>query len=629
MKDIMLKITGKTVRQDEGREKHEDIMEFVTAGQLFHRGSTTFIKYPESELSGLEGCTTSLIITKDKVKMRRSGNALAADTEMEFKKGERFYGMYETPYGPIGMELLTNDRLSHQPEGLYGIQKQTGIGDHPFGGRGKTMNRKQERNKKLARILAIVVVISMLMMTGFTLLAAFSGETGTIYVYAAESQETIDKNLSKLDQLRDVVQYIDENYADDVNVEDLTDAAYNGVFDALDQWSVFYKTKEEKDAFISQVTGNYAGIGVTMTLDGSGNCVITQVNTLGPAYEAGVTAGMIIRSVDGKSISGMTLDQISSLVRGEPGTKAVLQLESNGALQTMEIERKNIKAQTVTYQMLDNKIGYIAISQFSGETWLEFRTAKLNLIADGMEKLIVDVRDNGGGVMGDALNIAGMLIPQGKPLVFYEQQGEIIDEEYSAGGIYKDVPLVVLINDHTASASECLAAAVKDNGAGTLVGVTTYGKGVAQELVTMDNGDSFKLTFCHFLTPNKQRIDKVGIAPDIAISNGSALTQEQIAKYLESVLPMDEGKKYFKGQRGLNVLAAQQRLNILGYKVPQNAVMEAATMDALKRIQALYGASPYGGLDFCTIELVDRAFYEFLYGDGTDKQLQKAIEVLQ
>ena len=491
------------------------------------------------------------------------------------------------------------------------------------------MNRKQERNKKLARILAIVVVISMLMMTGFTLLAAFSGDTGTLYVYAAESQETIDKNLSKLDQLRDVVQYIDENYADDVNVEDLTDAAYNGVFDALDQWSVFYKTKEEKDAFISQVTGNYAGIGVTMTLDGSGNCVITQVNTLGPAYEAGVTAGMIIRSVGGQKTAGMTLDQISSLVRGEPGTKAVLQLESNGALQTMEIERKNIKAQTVTYQMLDNKIGYIAISQFSGETWLEFRTAKLNLIADGMEKLIVDVRDNGGGVMGDALNIAGMLIPQGKPLVFYEQQGEIIDEEYSAGGTYKDVPLVVLINDHTASASECLAAAVKDNGAGTLVGVTTYGKGVAQELVTMDNGDSFKLTFCHFLTPNKQRIDKVGIAPDIAISNGSALTQEQIAKYLESVLPMDEGKKYFKGQRGLNVLAAQQRLNILGYKVPQNAVMEAATMDALKRIQALYGASPYGGLDFCTIELVDRAFYEFLYGDGTDKQLQKAIEVLQ
>ena len=109
MKDIMLRITGKTVRQDEGDEKQEDIMEFVTAGQLYHRGATTFIKYPESELSGMEGCTTSLIITKDKVKMRRTGQPLAADTEMEFKKGERFYGMYETPFGPVGMELLTND----------------------------------------------------------------------------------------------------------------------------------------------------------------------------------------------------------------------------------------------------------------------------------------------------------------------------------------------------------------------------------------------------------------------------------------------------------------------------------------------------------------------------------------
>ena len=117
MKDIMLKITGKTVTQEEGAEKHEDIMEFVTAGQLYHRGTTTFIKYPESELSGLEGCTTSLIITKDKVRMRRTGNALAADTEMEFKKGERFYGMYETPFGTVGMELLTNDVTGLQDAG--------------------------------------------------------------------------------------------------------------------------------------------------------------------------------------------------------------------------------------------------------------------------------------------------------------------------------------------------------------------------------------------------------------------------------------------------------------------------------------------------------------------------------
>ena len=491
------------------------------------------------------------------------------------------------------------------------------------------MNRKQQRTRTAARILALIVALAMVLMSGYYLLLAFSDGSAACFVYAAESPETIEKNLNKLDALREVVQYIDENYADDVNVEDLTDAAYNGVFDALDQWSVYYKTEEEKDAFVNQVTGNYAGVGVTMTQDSEGRCVITQVNTLGPAYEAGVKAGMIIVSVDGEAVKGKSLDEITTLVRGEPGTTVVLELELEGEKQTLQIERRNIKAQTVTYGMLEGKIGYIAISQFSGDSWKEFRTAKLSLIAEGMEALILDLRGNGGGVMGDALNVASMLIPEGKPLVHYEQQGEIFESHYSTGGTYKDVPLAVLIDGHTASASECLAAAVKDNGAGTLVGATTYGKGVAQALLSLDNGDSFKLTFCHFLTPNKQRIDKVGIAPDVAVSNGADLTAAQIEAIEAKLLPMTEGRKYYKGQIGLTVLAAQQRLKAIGYDVDENALMDEKTVAALKRIQALYGASPYGGLDFCTIELVQRALDEYLYGGDTDKQLQKAIEVLK
>ena len=491
------------------------------------------------------------------------------------------------------------------------------------------MNRKQQRTRTAARILALIVALAMVLMSGYYLLLAFSDGSAACFVYAAESPETIEKNLNKLDALREVVQYIDENYADDVNVEDLTDAAYNGVFDALDQWSVYYTTEEEKDAFVNQDTGNYAGVGVTMTQDGEGRCVITQVNTLGPAYEAGVKAGMIIVSVDGEAVKGKSLDEITTLVRGEPGTTVVLELELEGEKQTLQIERRNIKAQTVTYGMLEGKIGYIAISQFSGDSWKEFRTAKLSLIAEGMEALILDLRGNGGGVMGDALNVASMLIPEGKPLVHYEQQGEIFESHYSTGGTYKDVPLAVLIDGHTASASECLAAAVKDNGAGTLVGATTYGKGVAQALLSLDNGDSFKLTFCHFLTPNKQRIDKVGIAPDVAVSNGADLTPAQIEAIEAKLLPMTEGRKYYKGQIGLTVLAAQQRLKAIGYDVDENALMDEKTVAALKRIQALYGASPYGGLDFCTIELVQRALDEYLYGGDTDKQLQKAIEVLK
>ena len=426
-----------------------------------------------------------------------------------------------------------------------------------------------------------------------------------------------------------MVEYIDENYADDVNVEDLTDAAYNGVFDALDQWSVFYKTQEDKDAFVSQVTGNYAGIGSTMTLDDFGRCLISNVNTLGPAYERGVEPGMYLVEVDGVDLTGKTLEEISGMVRGEPGTKVLITTEQKGVLESRNVERRNIKAQTVSYEMLDGGIGYIAISQFSGDTYKEFRIAKLNLISEGAEKLILDLRNNGGGVMNDALNVANMLVPEGVPLVYYEQQGEIIDEYTSIGGTYKDMPLAVLINGKTASASECLAAAIRDNGAGVLVGETTYGKGLAQELVTLDNGDNFKLSFCHFLTPKKEHIDGAGIAPDHAVYNGAQMTAEQAEAAVKKLMPIEEGKKYFAGQVGLTVLAMQQRLKMMGYKVQENAVMDEATVSALKRIQAQYGASPYGGLDFCTIELVQRAFSEYLNGDGTDKQLQKAIEVLQ
>ncbi len=491
------------------------------------------------------------------------------------------------------------------------------------------MNRNQQRSRTAARILAIILAISMILMSGFYLLSIFSVGGEIFFVYAAEDAETIEKNLSKLDQLREVVQYIDENYADDVNVEDLTDAAYNGVFDALDRWSVFYKTKEEKDAFVNQVTGNYAGIGVTMIQDASGRCLITDVNTLGPAFERGVKPGMYIVEVDGEDVSGKTLEEISGLVRGEPGTKVLLTTEISGVRESRNIERRNIKAQTVSFEMLEGNIGYISISQFSGDTWKEFRTAKVTLIAQGMQSLILDLRDNGGGVMGDALAIADMLVPQGKPLVYYEQQGEIFDERISEGAVYQEMPLAVLINGKTASASECLAAAVRDNGTGTLVGDTSFGKGVAQELVTLDNGDSFKLTFCHFLTPKKERIDGVGIAPDVAVSNGASMTEAQIEAMKAKLMPIEEGKKYFAGQVGLTVLAVQQRLSQMGYKVLENATMDEKTVEALKRIQSLYGAAPYGGLDFCTIELVQRAFDEYLYGDGTDKQLQKAVGVLQ
>lgn len=491
------------------------------------------------------------------------------------------------------------------------------------------MNRKQQRTKTLARILALIVALAMILMSGYYLLLAISTGGSSWIVYAAESPETVEKQLSRLDELRSIVQYIHDNYADEVDMETLADAAYSGVFDALDPWSVYYKTEEEKDAFLDMVSGKYAGAGFTMGLDGEGNCLITQVNALGPAFAAGIRKGSVLLRVNGVSTKGRSLSEIAAMVRGDEGTQVELEISYDGETSVVTLTRQTIKAQTVTFDMLEDGIGYVAISQFSGDSWREFRMAKLMLLAQGMEKMILDLRDNGGGVLADAVSIADMLVPADDPIVFFDQQGKIVESYYSMGSGYKNVPLVLLVNEKSASASECLAAAIKDNKAGTLVGTTTYGKGMAQTIVRTGAEDSFKLSFCHFLTPKKARIDGAGIAPDIVVYNGAELTSDELALLRQKLLPVESGRKYFAGEYGLTVLAVQQRLIVLGYDVPENACMEERTVEALKRIQSQYGAFPYGGLDYCTIDLVQRAFEEYILGDGTDRQLEKAIEVLR
>ncbi len=503
------------------------------------------------------------------------------------------------------------------------------------------MNRRsQQRNKVIMRVLAIILVIAMLMMTGFYLLSAFAGDTG--WEVYAESEADIEAAFSRLDLLPQVMRYIDAHYADDIDISKLTDAAYDGVFDALDQWSVWYSTEAEKDAFLDQVQGRYAGVGITMEQGEDGRCVISGVNVLGPAFREGIREGSVLLAVDGRSVSGKALADIAQLVRGEAGTEVTLRIETDGEARDYALTREALQAQTVTYRMLEDgeaqetgtsangeaaaKVGYIAISRFSGASAQEFRLARLSLLNQGAEGLILDLRGNGGGVLSDALAVAKLLIPSGT-LLYYETQGEITNSFEAHGMTGRLVPLAVLIDGDTASASEALAGAIKDLKAGTLVGQTTFGKGVAQEIVTIDDAVDFKLSFCHFLTPGKARIDGVGIAPDVAVRGGAELSEAQRAA-AESALPMETDKKYFAGQRGLGVLAAQQRLNVLGCNVPENGLLDEATAAALKKIQAEYGAFPYGGLDFCTIELVERAFREFVDGPG-DAPLEKALEVVR
>ena len=488
------------------------------------------------------------------------------------------------------------------------------------------MRRSERRTKMVARILAVILVIAMLLMSGMYVLSAFAygGTNFAVYAASAEEQQLAVKRLASLS---DLLLYIHDNYKDEIKVDDLIDAAYGGVFDSLDRWSVFYPNDPNVEAFVSSIEKNYAGIGVTF-IKMDGWTMIKDVHSLGPAFAAGIRAGDIITKVDGTSVHGFTLEEVSSRTRGEAGTEVnIMVLHEDGTEQTYTIKRENLSAQSVSWSMLEDGVGYIKISSFTSSTAKEFNIVRLLLMSQGAQKLVMDLRDNGGGIMSGVIKIADALMPEGV-ITIYEQQGNIVETFNSVNNNTNKVPMAVLINGNTASASECLAAALQDSKTAVLVGNKTYGKGCAQSVVGIEGEGSMKLTVYYFLRPNGQKIDGVGVSPDYVVYNSCGYNSDKIAEIAASVLPMDEGKKYKVGERGLNVLAAQQRLAVMGYDVDKTAVVDAKTAEALKKIQAQYKVCPYGALDFCTIGLVERAYNEFLFGDSEDKQLKKALEVL-
>jgi len=209
------------------------------------------------------------------------------------------------------------------------------------------------------------------------------------------------------------------------------------------------------------------------------------------------------------------------------------------------------------------------------------------------------------------------------------RQDEELGSILTAGAGMANLPMVLLVNEGSASASEILAGALQDNDAATLVGVTTYGKGIAQLVGDLDNGTTMKLSTYYFTTPDGHTINGVGITPDEYVINGAGLSAEAVAEEYAKLAPMTELVKYYKGQMGLNVYAAQQRLNLLGYSVPVTAVMDEITVAAITKFQGETGMFPYGGLDYSTMAMLEKMVAELLTGGSEDKQLAKAVEILK
>lgn len=312
---------------------------------------------------------------------------------------------------------------------------------------------------------------------------------------------------------------IDETYLHDIKEKDLNEGIYKGYVEGLgDQYSAYYDKKETKE-LTESLDGSFSGIGAVMTQDASSGVItITRVYDDSPAKKAGIKTGDILYRVEEKTVTGKDLDKVVSWIKGKKGTKVNLTLlrGTNSDKIKVTATRDVINVETVKYKVLENQIGYISISEFDSVTGAQFAKALKQLQKKNIEGLVVDLRNNPGGSLSTVCDILDSILPKG--LIVYTKDKNGKKEEYTSDEKHRlNLPMSVLVNGQSASASEIFAGAVQDYGKAEIIGTQTYGKGVVQNLFDLKDGTCVKLTTSEYFTPKGRSIDGKGITPDVKI----------------------------------------------------------------------------------------------------------------
>ena len=369
-------------------------------------------------------------------------------------------------------------------------------------------------------------------------------QSGTI---SSETSEKLDLNLGQVKhKTGEIEALINAYYLDEIDGQQVEDTMYTGMVAGLDDpYSVYY-SKEELESMEEATAGEYSGIGATLSQDPETKEIsVVSCFTGTPAEEAGLLPGDVITGWNGSSVSDMELSELVSKIKTDPDEHLTLSIERDGEELEVELTRRAVKIPTVEYEMLEDQIGYIRLLEFDEVTAQQFEDAMSDLESQGMEKLIIDVRNNPGGVLQTVCDMLDQLLPEG--MIVYTEDKNGKRTEYTSNEEHQFTkPLAVLVNGNSASASEIFAGAVQDYGIGTIVGTTTFGKGIVQKIFYLSDGTGLKLTVAKYYTPKGHDIHKKGIRPDVEVEldevlqNQSSISHEEDNQLQKAISVLQE-----------------------------------------------------------------------------------------
>lgn len=405
------------------------------------------------------------------------------------------------------------------------------------------------RRQKLSRgagLICILMLCSVILggcFPGFQ----FPGNIGTVQ---SGNAQTLSGDFKEIEEkLLKIQNVIDQYYLEDDEIDpsSMAEGIYKGYVDSLGEQYTYYYTAEEYDSLKQDMSGTYSGIGALLTQSvETGVISVVRPFKGSPSEEAGMLKDDVIYKVEGEEVTGRDLSEVVSRIKGEEGTTVNMEMyrPSENKYYTVDVERRSIETPMVEYEMLEDNIGYIEILEFMDTTYDQFCAAADDLTSQGMQALVIDLRDNPGGIVDSGTAVLDRILPDDQLLVYTIDKNNTKEEYYSSDDDTIDVPIVTLINENSASTSEIVSGCLQDYGASTLVGVTSFGKGIVQYILPLGDGSAIKLTSAKYYTPNGRNIHGTGIDPDVEVKLDTEKEgDEQLDAAIDLLLEGTAGEK--------------------------------------------------------------------------------------